>query len=136
MSYARSAAIHGGFCQAVQPSRRQTDTATMQGAPKPIRSLLEHDPDLEDALEAFILKLGETVDDLQDAVMALDWPLLDGRTQAFLYDAERLGYPSLAGILGEVLVASGLADEEGARKAVADLTELAQRVRRGHHSAA
>ena len=108
----------------------------MQGAPKPIRSAREDDPDLEDSLDTFILRLGEAVDGLQDAVMAQDWARLSARAQAFQRGAEELGYPALVEVLGDVLEAATRADDESARKGVRDLTEIAQRVRRGHHRAA
>ena len=108
----------------------------MDPAPKPIRSLHEDDPEIEDALDSFILGLGEVVDGLQDAILAQDWPKLTAGARAFCDMAQELGYPALVEVLTDVLSAANRPDEEGARKAVGDLTELAQRVRRGHHSSA
>lgn len=108
----------------------------MERAPKPIRSLHEEDPELEDSLDSFILGLGESVDGLQDAVMAGDWTRLTSFAAALRQPAEQLGYPALVEVLSDVLRATLLGDAEGSRKAVGELTELAQRVRRGHHSAA
>ena len=103
---------------------------------KPIRSLREDDPAVEEALDAFILHLGERVDALQDAVLAGDDALLLEHAAGFRTEAERLGYPPLCEVLDAAREAVAGHDAEGARKAVADLTELVQRVRRGHRSAA
>ena len=108
----------------------------MRTSPKPIRSLHEDDPELEDSLDVFILGLGEAVDGLQDTVMAQDWDQLSARAQEFQQRAEALGYPALVEGLADVLDAAAHSDDEGARKAVLELTETAQRVCRGHHSAA
>ncbi len=108
----------------------------MQGAAKPIRSLYENDPDLEDSLDRFILGLGERVDDLQDAVLAQQWAPLIALTTSFLGIAQRLGYPALSEVLREIGSAAEAGDGEGARKSVGELTELAQRIRRGHHTSA
>lgn len=108
----------------------------MHGEAKPIRSLHEDDPELEDALDAFILGLGETLDDLQDAVMCQAWGQLITLTEAVVASAQKLGYPALIEVLREIQIAAQNDDSEGARKSVGELTELAQLVRRGHHTAA
>jgi hypothetical protein len=108
----------------------------MHGDAKPIRSLHEDDADLEDALDAFILGLGETLDDLQDAVMSQSWNQLVVLTEAVVANAQKLGYPALIEVLREIQIAAENDDSEGARKSVGELTELAQLVRRGHHTAA
>ena len=108
----------------------------MSQAPQPIRSQREHDTEVEEALEAFILGLGGHLDDLQEAVLAQDWAQLTKLALDLSRAADELGYPSLQETLMQTVGAAGRANGEEARKSVADLTELVQRVRRGHHSAA
>jgi len=108
----------------------------MTQAPPPIRSQREHETELEDVLEAFILGLGGHLDDLQEAVLAQDWSHLATLASALSRTSDELGYPALRETLTQTAGAAGRADVEEAHKAVAELTELVQRVRRGHHSAA
>ena len=108
----------------------------MTQAPQPIRSEREHESGVEEALEAFILGLGGQLDDLQEAVLAQSWSQLGSLASKLAGTSAELGYPSLRETLVQAVGAAERSDAEAARKAVAELTELVQRVRRGHHSAA
>jgi len=103
---------------------------------KPIRSLCSEDPELEERIDAFVLRLGETVDAFQDGELAGDWGRLVDLAQELEAESRELGYPALAEVARRVAAASAELSPDAARKSIVDLTELAQRVRRGHRSAA
>jgi len=104
--------------------------------PKPIRSLREDEPETEERIERFILTLGEQIDRLQDDEAAGDLGALASHARAFEDRSRELGYPPLADAAGRIRAACEEGSPEAALKAVRDLTELAQRVRRGHRGAA
>jgi hypothetical protein len=104
--------------------------------PKPLVSTRADDPEIEERLDAFVLGLGETVDTLQDAEAAGAHALLEGLARDLAVLAEELGYPLMAQGARRVAAASRERSPEAAHKAVSGLTELAQRIRRGHRSAA
>ncbi len=104
--------------------------------PQPIRSLREDEPEVEERLETFIASLGECIDELQD-LEAEGAGVELARAADRLRDAALdLGYPALAESAQQVADASADLQPDSARKAIVDLTELSQRVRRGHRSAA
>lgn len=104
--------------------------------PQPIRSLREDEPEVEERIEEFIASLGEIIDELQDLEAAEDGSGLARAADALRDTALELGYPALAESAQQVADASADLQPESARKAIVDLTELSQRVRRGHRSAA
>jgi hypothetical protein len=104
--------------------------------PSAIRSEREADPELELQIDAFVLSLGEEVDALQDAEAGAQLDLLARRAARFGATAAELGYPALARGAERIRDAVGERNPEAVRKAVEDVTDLAQRVRRGHRSAA
>lgn len=104
--------------------------------PKPIRSLREDDPELQEKLDTFIATLGETIDYLQDTELSGDMARLRIQALELEATASELGYPSLGAASRQV---SGGCDEqnpEAVHKAMTDLTAVSQRIRRGHRSAA
>lgn len=102
----------------------------------PLLSERADDPDFEERIDAFVVRLGETVDELQDAEAEGDGAALAKRAEALGCEAETLGYPPLAEAARRVAEAAHGAALEAAHKHVAEVTELAQRIRRGHRSAA
>jgi hypothetical protein len=104
--------------------------------PKPLLSTRAEEPEVEERIDAFVVGLGETVDALQDAEAAGDFALLRERALRLAADALPLGYAPMAEAAGRVAEACGQRAPELAHKAVADVTALAQRIRRGHRSAA
>ena len=101
----------------------------------PIRSRFDDDPSHAEAIEAFVVKLAERVDALQDNEASGDWPrLISGLTE--LADAsERAGYPELSACAAEVARAARDRHGELAYKALVVLTDVAQRIRRAHRGA-
>jgi hypothetical protein len=102
----------------------------------PIRSQREHEPDLEPEIDAFVFALGELVDSFQDAESAGALATLDQLAARLAERASQLGFPPVADSAKRVRTACSERSPEATRKAVVDLTEIAQRVRRGHRSAA
>lgn len=110
--------------------------AVMSERKPPIRSTQEDVPDLLQAIDRFVIGLAERIDSIQDAELQADHGVLARLTVRLAVDADRLGYPSLA--MGARNAASAAADgkHDALQEAVAELTEIAQRVRQGHRGAA
>lgn len=105
--------------------------------PEPaLRSSREDDPEIELQIDAFVVRLGETVDALQDAEAAGRLDALRQQAEALLTRTRELGYESLADAARRIGEACDDANPVAAHKAVEDFTELSKRVRRGHRSAA
>ena len=103
---------------------------------KPIVSTRVDDPDLDERIDRFVVHLAERVDGFQDAEAAQDRTALLALADALAADATILGYPLLVSAAERIAEACGENVPESLRKGVVDLTELAQRVRRGHRSSA
>jgi hypothetical protein len=104
--------------------------------PKPIFSSYAADPDLEERIDAFVVQMGERIDLLQDIEMDGDLQRLHGLSEEFASDSHELGYEPLARAAQRIAAACLERSPEAARKSLVDLTELSQRVRRGHSSSA
>jgi HPt (histidine-containing phosphotransfer) domain-containing protein len=104
--------------------------------PKAIVSTRADDPDLDERIDRFVVHLAERVDAFQDAEAARDRSALLALARALAGDATALGYPLLASAAERIAEACAENVPESLRKSVVDLTELAQRVRRGHRSSA
>lgn len=102
----------------------------------PIRSTQEDVAELAEDLDRFVIGLAERVDAIQDAEMARSWPDVALIARTLGNDAERLGYPAMAQNAKNVAMAAEDAKVEVLQEAVIDLTDLAQRIRRGHRGAA
>jgi hypothetical protein len=104
--------------------------------PKPLYSTRAEEPEAEERIDAFVVGLGETVDSLQDAEATRDFRLLRERAARLAAEALARGYAPMAAAAERVAEGCEAQEPELAHKAVADVTELAQRIRRGHRSAA
>jgi hypothetical protein len=104
--------------------------------PKPIFSAYAAHPELEERIDAFVVQLGERIDQLQDVESDGDLALLRELSEKFGAESRELGYEPLAEAAGRVIAACLEQSPEAARKSLADLTEVSQRVRRGHSSSA
>jgi hypothetical protein len=104
--------------------------------PKPIFSAYAADPDLEQRIDAFVIRMGERVDELQDVEIDGDLELLRELSEAFASESRELGYEPLAQAAERTAAACREQSPEAARKSLIDLTEISQRVRRGHSSSA
>ena len=102
----------------------------------PIRSTRDSEPDLEPAVDAFVFGLAELVDSFQDAESAGAIATLEQLSVGLSERATELGYAPVSDSALRIRAACGERSPEAVRKAVLDLTEIAQRVRRGHRSAA
>jgi hypothetical protein len=101
----------------------------MKQPPGPIFSSYAADPEFDDRIDAFVVRMGERIDLLQDA-------LLRDLSERFGAESRELGYEPLAQAADRVVAACLEQSPEAARKSLAELTEVSQRVRRGHSSSA
>jgi HPt (histidine-containing phosphotransfer) domain-containing protein len=102
----------------------------------PIRSTQEDVIELADDINRFVIGLSEQIDSIQDAELTNDYRQMADLAGTLARDAERLGYPALAQMARTVASAAEDAKPEAVQEANFELTELAQRVRRGHRGAA
>ncbi|HET6304247.1 MAG TPA: hypothetical protein VFG80_05645 [Myxococcota bacterium] len=93
------------------------------------------DPELEEALDQFVLGLAERIDRLQDAQATGDHAGLAKLTADLVRDATSLGYPQLASAGTTALEAARRRDAACVLDGVRELTDLGYRVRLGHRGA-
>jgi len=98
----------------------------------PIHSRFDDDPAYADAIDAFIVRIAERVDTLQDIEAGGDLAGLAVHVAALGGEAQHLGYPLLAQSAGEVANAARERNGELARKTLRELTDIARRVRQAH----
>lgn len=91
---------------------------------------------MRDVVESFVIGLAERVDGLQDGEMAGDFGAISRAAGELAAAAREAGYPSIVDAAERVATASAARAGDEARKAIVELTELAQRVRRGSRGAA
>jgi len=91
---------------------------------------------MADELDRFVIALAERVDAIQDAELASSCPEVAELARALANDAERLGYPGLARCGRTAAMAAEDDKIEAMQEAVFEMTEIAQRIRRGHRGAA
>ena len=102
----------------------------------PIRSTQEDVPELAEEIDRFVIGLAERIDGIQDAELAESRSELSDLSRMLANDADRLGYPEMAAISKRVAMAAEDAKPDALQDAVIELTDLAQRIRRGHRGAA
>jgi hypothetical protein len=108
----------------------------VESSAKPIVSLYVEDPTFEERIDRFVVGLAERVDAFQDAEAASDRAQLQSLAAALAAEAEEIGYPAVAEAGRRIEQACSDPSADALHKSVLDLTELSQRVRRGHRSAA
>lgn len=102
---------------------------------RPIYSTRADDPDLTDAIEAFVIGLAERIDHLQDAEGDGRLSRLAELAADLARESATLGYEGLGDIARAVAEAARNRKADGARSQVTELTDVAQRVRLGHPGA-
>ncbi len=102
----------------------------------PIRSTQEDVAELAEDLDRFVIALAERIDAIQDAELAASWSDVAALSRTLANDSERLGYPGMALSAKNVAMSAEDAKTEVLQDAIVDLTDLAQRIRRGHRGAA
>ena len=101
----------------------------------PIFSSREDDPELREALDAFIVALAERVDSLQDAESGEDWDALAPQINTRAEEALDLGFAPLAAVAREVHRACVEHKAEAVQAGLVELTEISRRIRLGHRGA-
>ena len=103
----------------------------------PIRSTQEDVPELAGDIDRFVIGLAERIDAVQDAELAGQLEILMQLAGELATESDRVGYPDMAQRAREV---AGARRRREARRtiqeSVVELTDLAQRIRRGHRGAA
>ena len=102
----------------------------------PIYSRHDDDPELRDAIETFIIGLGEWIDSLQDLYSEANWKTLATRSRDLSREAEGAGYPLMVEVCTATALAADASDAEASHKQLEQLTEIIQRIRRGSRGAA
>jgi hypothetical protein len=105
------------------------------GRPRPIYSSFADDPAYTHRIDAFVLRVAERIDNLQDADIRGDLEALARLASDLGRDARAVGYEALA--RGAAVVeAACLADEaKEAHAGIVELTAIARLVRLGHRGA-
>jgi hypothetical protein len=102
----------------------------------PIRSTQEDIAELAEDIDRFVIALGERIDEIQDAELADCVGEVASYARLLTTDAERLGYPLMAQTARAVSAAAEDGKVEAMRESIFELTDLVQRVRRGHRGSA
>ena len=106
-----------------------------QDRPQPIYSSLAEDPAIQDAIDAFVVVLAERVDELQDCEARGDHEHLCRLAEELLLESTKVGFDGLSRCAAAARGAAQERDAEATRKALIELTEVAQRIRLGHRGA-
>jgi hypothetical protein len=102
----------------------------------PIRSTQEDIPELAEEIDRFVIGLAERIDSIQDAELVESFSQVALLSRQLSTDADRLGYPGMAQNAKSVAMAAEDGKTDSLQDLVIELTDLAQRVRRGHRGAA
>jgi hypothetical protein len=102
----------------------------------PLYSALEDDPGQHEAIDRFVVELGQHVDQLQDLEALNRLPELGSLARELAERAGRTGYALLADAARQAAEAAAEGKREATHDALVELTELARRVRLGHRGAA
>jgi len=102
----------------------------------PIRSTQEDVAELAEDLDRFVIGLAERIDAIQDAELVEQCDEVSQLARTLGNDAERLGYPEMAQSAKSVAAAAADSKMDLLQESIITLTDLAQRIRRGHRGAA
>ena len=102
----------------------------------PIRSTQEDIAELAEDIDRFVIQLGERIDEIQDAELAACVGEVATLSRQLASDADRLGYPELAHAAKSAALAAEDEKSEPMQDSIVEMTDLVQRVRRGHRGAA
>jgi hypothetical protein len=102
----------------------------------PIYSIYDEDLAMRECIETFVYGLAAHIDDLQEAELGGDLPEVEKLSRDLVAGAERSGYPAMVEVAQTTIQACRAGEAEEVRKGIVELTELAQRVRRGSRGAA
>ena len=102
----------------------------------PIRSTQEDIPELAEEIDRFVVGLAERVDSIQDAELVESFAQVSLLARQLSTDADRLGYPRMAENAKSVAMSAEDGKTDSLQESIIELTDLAQRVRRGHRGAA
>lgn len=104
--------------------------------PKPIYSSRAGDPSIDEAVDRFVIGLGERIDLFQDTELEGALERLAELARTLADEAEETGYGALAAAARTLESACLEHDAKLVREATLELTEISQRVRLGHKGAA
>jgi hypothetical protein len=102
----------------------------------PIRSTREDEASFAQDIDRFVIGLAERIDSIQDAELAGKSAEVGALARSLANEAERLGYPSMAVTATGVAVVAENDQQDALQGAIIELTEISQRIRRGHRGAA
>jgi hypothetical protein len=102
----------------------------------PIRSTQEDVAELAEDIYRFVIGLAERIDSIQDAELADQPEEISKFARGLSSEAERLGYPAMSQSAEAVAQAAEHDEPDALKDTIVELTDLAQRVRRGHRGAA
>jgi hypothetical protein len=103
--------------------------------PGPLYSSQADDAEAREQIDRFVLDLAERIDLLQDADAAGDLEELIRAVSQLAQDARGVGYETLATVSLRVAEVARQGKAEDAHAELVELTDVAQRVRRGHRCA-
>jgi hypothetical protein len=104
-------------------------------ASRPILSSRADDPELAEAIDAFVIGLAERIDHLQDTERETDLAPLAELARDLAADADGLGYAPLGRVARLVEAAAREEKADEAHANLVKLTEIAYRIRLGHRGA-
>lgn len=103
---------------------------------KPIYSVHEDDPELQEPINDFVIGLAERIDLLQDLHSTGEFVRLGELCEETAVEADRLGYPLMATVARVAAEACKENKADASEEALVELTELGQRIRQAHRGAA
>jgi hypothetical protein len=102
----------------------------------PICSLQNENPDLDEAIHEFVIRLAEQVDLLQDDEFCGDLEALEERCSLLGSYAATLGYPDFSDLARKLSQACDAREKDGVQQSLVALTEMTRCIRLGHRGAA
>ncbi|MEE8164315.1 MAG: hypothetical protein V3T64_01985 [Myxococcota bacterium] len=102
----------------------------------PIRSNQEDVDELAEDIDHFVVVLAERIDAIQDAELANCTDEIASLARQLSSDAERVGFPVMAQSARSTAMAAEDGKLEAMQEHIVEMTDLTQRIRRGHRGAA